>query len=112
MNNEGDIYKKLLRAAKKKARKRTHAEMEEVEGEESKVLSKIRIDKEKIKDQVVDGEFEIKYLFSSAHIIEIPGSKIRSTRIFKSKKDYLLISSLHSNDLIVYSFKLNAETGQ
>jgi U3 small nucleolar RNA-associated protein 12 len=103
INNEREIYKKLLRAAKKQSRKRNR---DEVDDEDT---SKVTVNKEKVKEQVVDGNFEVRYLFSSVHYFNSP-QKVRSTCLILRKKDSLILTALHSNDIIVYSFTHNEDT--
>lgn len=61
-NTENEIYKKLLRAAKKQARKRTRVEMDD---EEENKVAVIKVDKEKVKQQVILQNYDAKFIFSS-----------------------------------------------
>jgi hypothetical protein len=78
------------------------------EAEEAKVE---KVDKEHIKERVVDGDFEIKYLFSSASVIELPGIKARSSQIYMTKSGPFLTIGTHNNDILVYQIKFHEETG-
>ena len=44
-----------------------------------------KINKEKIKENVLTGDFDAKYLFSSVWSLTITDSKVRTTSLFKYK---------------------------
>ena len=109
-NEDLQIYKKLLRVAKKNAKKkRLHSEMEEKDQTDSKLM--LKVNKEKIKEKVAEGDYDAKYLFGSICYLLVGDSKVRSSRIIKHKKQLRLITALHTNDMFVYSLTLEETTG-
>ena len=83
-NDEADIYKKLLKVARKQAKKkRLHAEMEG-EGDQ-KEHDKIKVNKEKILENVLSRQFDAIYFFSSVWSLAVTDGKVRATSLFKYK---------------------------
>jgi U3 small nucleolar RNA-associated protein 12 len=110
-SSEREIYKKLLRVAKKQAKKkRLHSEMEAADDEEQDTTT-TKVNKEKLKERVVEGDFDAKFMFTSVCYLLVAGNKVRSTSLLQYKKKYLMLTSLHANDVFIYSCKPVPETG-
>ena len=107
-NDDVNIYKKLLRDAKKQnKKKRTHAEMESQDDQKESEKTEIapKVDKDQIQQRVLDGDYDAKYMFTSKCYHVIGESKVRSSVLFKHKKNYRMINALHSNEIFVNSIK-------
>lgn len=105
-NDDVQIYKKLLRHAKREVKKkRTHDEMEAQDEAKVEVANKSAI-----QQQVVNGEFDPKYMFSGICSMLVAESKVRSSILIKHKKTgFRLITALHNNDIHVFSVKPSDE---
>ena len=110
VNKPETILKKLVRAEKKKALKRTHKQMEQMQEESDEAAAPIKrsVDKAALQKSIDDRDYNMALHFAKKLTVPLePSSKARAFTVYKksssSKVD--VIVSFHGNSLALYSIE-------